>query len=86
VNQHARHWEVRRRALWVAAGATWQPPSTTSEALVGLPVQLFVQGLGVERIGWGRNAGENRKCNQRGYDGLHGYFSKNAGNTIVAGH
>ena len=53
---------------------------------MGLPVQLFVQGLGVERIGRGRHAGENRKSNQRGYDGLHDDFSKNAGNTIVAGH
>ena len=56
--------------------------------LVGLPVQLFIQGLGIERARGGRNAGENQEGNQNGSDGRHDYFSKKKmkGNTIVASH
>jgi hypothetical protein len=50
---------------------------------VGLAVLLLVEGLGVERIGRSCNACENRQGNQSKYDGLHGYFSKNAGNTTL---
>jgi hypothetical protein len=39
---------------------------------VGRAILALIEVLGVDGVGRGRNASENRKANQRGYDGLHG--------------
>ena len=46
-------------------------PTSTRVAIL-----LLVELLRIERACWSRDSGENRKSNQGGYDGLHGYSSK----------
>jgi|SoiMethySBSTD1v2_1073268.scaffolds.fasta_scaffold541247_1 hypothetical protein len=48
--------------------ASWSSIS----ALVVIAVDLLKEGLGVECIGWAGDAGDDRKRNQGGQDGLHG--------------
>ena len=43
--------------------------------LVVVPINLLEEGLGVECVGRARDAGDDRKRNQGGQDGLHGYLS-----------
>ena len=69
--QDARRWEVLRRALAVAA-VPCGSHQFWCEASVGRAVHLLVEAFGVQSAGRGGNAGENRKSNQGGYDGLHG--------------
>src|SRR5262245_52374614 len=40
-------------------------------ALVVIAVDLLKEGLGVECVGWAGDAGDDRKCNQGGQNGLH---------------
>ena len=42
---------------------------------VAVPVDLFVEDLGVERVGGAGGTGDHQQSNKRGRDGLHGYLS-----------
>jgi hypothetical protein len=49
-----------------------RPPRHRSSALVVIAVDLLKEGLGVECVGLAGDAGDYRKRNQGGQDGLHG--------------
>jgi hypothetical protein len=44
-------------------------------ALVELPVELGVEAIGIDGVGGGRNASDDRRGDKQGYDDLHGSFS-----------
>jgi hypothetical protein len=48
------------------------PPGHRISALVVIAVDLLKEGLGVECVGLAGDAGDDRKRNQGGQDGLHG--------------
>lgn len=48
------------------------PPRHRLSALVVIAVDLLEEGLGVEGVGRAGDAGDDRKRNQGGQDGLHG--------------
>jgi hypothetical protein len=42
---------------------------------VVVPIDLLVEGLGIERTGGARDTGDRQQSNKSGRDGLHGYLS-----------
>jgi hypothetical protein len=59
--------------------------STSVTALVVVAVDLLEEGLGVERAGRTGDTGDDRKRNQGGQDGLHGYLSSDLNTRCSAG-